>query len=60
MFGYVMFKRAKKKATVRLSWIIITMLCKLHAQTALKKQNEGFGQQSPQGSSLSNVKGYCS
>lgn len=36
------------------------MLCKLHAQTALKKQNEGFGQQSPQGSSLSNVKGYCS
>lgn len=34
-----------------------TMLYKLHAKTALKK---GFGQQSPQGSSLSYVKGYCS
>lgn len=59
MFGYVIFKRARKKSK---SQIIMddTMLYKLHAQTALKKKEKGFGQQSPQGSSLSNVKGYCS
>lgn len=49
-------KREKKKLKARI-FIDDTMLYKLHAQTCCKKD---WDKQSPQGSSLSNVKGSCS
>lgn len=52
---YHVKKREKKKLKARI-FIDDTMLYKLHAQTCKKD----WDKQSPQGSSLSNVKGSCS